>query len=101
MILEINLENPISEGEVIRLKSELIKSKEHDFLIIDTGAYDFESVRAIDFFRRQLVDLGPCLTKFKKIALITPPPPYNNNRNTPESYDHFFSKIQAVKWFTE
>ncbi len=101
MILEINLENPIGQDEVIRLKSELIKSKKHDFLIIDTGVYDFESIGVIIFFRMQLIDLGPCLTKFKKIAMVTPPPPYQNKRDVPEHYNHFFSKTEAIKWFSK
>jgi len=64
-LLEIKLKNPIGLDEVIRLKSELTSAKKHDFLIIDAGAYDFESTKVLNRFKNQLSDLAPCLTKFK------------------------------------
>lgn len=97
-LLEIKLENPIGHDEVIRLRSELISAKRHDFLIIDTGAHDFLSIKVIKHLRDQLSDLEPCLTKFKKIALIHLPQFINESCN-PDKYNFFISKEDATKWF--
>lgn len=97
-ILEIKLENPIGIDEVIRLRSELIISKRHDYLIIDTGAHDFVSIKVMKYLKDQLSDLEPCLTKFKRIALIHPPK-YSNESNNPKQYDYFSSRREALNWF--
>ena len=97
-LLEINLEKPIGHDEVIRLRSELISAKRHDFLIIDTGVHDFLSLKVIKHLRDQLSDLEPCLTKFKKIALIHLPQ-YKNESSSPNKYNFFPSKEDAMKWF--
>ena len=97
-LLEINLENPIGHDEVIRLRSELISAKRHDFLIIDTGAHEFLSIKVIKQLKDQLSDLEPCLTKFKKIALIHLPQ-YLNECSNPDKYNFFTSKEDATKWF--
>ena len=96
-LLEIKLENPIGHDEVIRLRSELISAKRQDFLIIDTGAHDFLSIKVIKHLRDQLFDLEPCLTKFKKIAFIHPPQ-YFNESNKPVKFNFFTSKEDAIKW---
>jgi len=46
-LLEVKLENPFGHDEVIRLSSELILAKGYDFLIINTGAHDFQSIKVI------------------------------------------------------
>ncbi len=97
-LLEIKLENPIAYDEVIRLRSVLIAAKRHDFLIIDTGAHDFISVKVIKYFRDQLSDLEPCLTKFKKIAFIHAPR-YQSENSDPDKYNFFTSKENAARWF--
>ncbi|MFT4665481.1 MAG: hypothetical protein ACI9RM_001292 [Ulvibacter sp.] len=96
-LLEIKLENPIGLDEVIRLKSELILAKKHDFLIIDTGAYDFESTKVLNHFRTQLADLEPCLTKFKKIALIMTPL-YEAENSNRYRHNYCSSKEEAIEW---
>ncbi|GEM_PF-5793307 len=96
--LEIKLVCPIGNDEIIRLKSELINAKKHDFLIIDTGTNDFVSMEVIKNFRAQLTDLEPCLTKFKKIALIQTPSFINEDCN-PNKYHFFTSKELATKCF--
>ena len=96
-LLEIILENPIGHDEIIRLRSELISAKRHDFLIIDTGADDFLSIKVMKHLRDQLDDLEPCLTKFKKIALIHAPQ-YHDESSSPDKYNFFFSKKDAMKW---
>jgi len=97
-LLEINLEKPIGHDEVIRLRSELISAKRHDFLIIDTGVHDFLSLKVIKHLRDQLSDLEPCLTKFKKIALIHPPQYHNESIDSGTSI-FFTSKEDSLKWF--
>jgi hypothetical protein len=97
-LLEINLENPIGYDEVIRLRSELISAKRHDFLIIDTGAHDFLSIKVLKQLKHQLSDLEPCLTKFKKIALIHPSE-FTSESNYYEKYIFFTSKKNATTWF--
>ena len=97
-ILEIKLENPIGLDEVIRLRSELIISKRHDCLIIDTGAHDFASIKVMKYLKDQLSDLEPCLTKFKRIAFLHLPPNRNESEN-PKHYDYFYSREEAINWF--
>jgi hypothetical protein len=99
-LLEIKLENPIGHDEVIRLRSELISAKRHDFLIIDTGAHDFLSINVIEHLRDQLSDLEPCLMKFKKIALIHLPQ-YLKECSNPDKYNFFTSKENATEWLLE
>lgn len=99
-LLEIKLENPIGKDEVIRLRSELIKAKKHDFLIVDTGVHDFTSKEVKKYFRKQLADLAPCLTKFQKRALV-----YSlstkKKRKKSKLYKKFVSKEEAINWFEE
>ena len=97
-LLEIKLENPIGRDEVIRLRSELISAKRHDFLIIDTGTHDFMSIQILKELRDQLSDLEPCLTKFKKVALIHLPQ-YLIDCSNPDKYNFFTSKESATHWF--
>ncbi|MFT6338116.1 MAG: hypothetical protein ACI86M_000831 [Saprospiraceae bacterium] len=97
-LLEITLENPIGYDEVIRLRSELISAKRHDFLIIDTGGHDFLSIKVQRQLKDQLSDLEPCLTKFKKIAFIYLPQ-YFYAIDNPEKHNFFTSKENAKIWF--
>lgn len=97
-LLEIKLENPIGHYEIIRLKSELTSSKRYDFLIIDTGTDDFLSIEVINHLRDQLTDLEPCLSKFKKIAMIHTPS-FVQESSSRERYKFFTSKHKAMRWF--
>ena len=95
-LLQIKLENPIGHDEVIRLRSELISANRHDFLIIDTGAYNFLSIKVIEHLRDQLSDLEPCLSKFKKIAFIYAPQ-FQNESVSLDKYNFFTSLEDAMK----
>ncbi|MFK7810290.1 MAG: hypothetical protein AB8F74_20975 [Saprospiraceae bacterium] len=96
-LLEVKLENPIGFDEVIRLKSALIQAEKHDFLIIDIGNYDFESGKVLSLFTSQLYDLEPCLTKFKKVALVVA---YSNDAESKRHIVHNIcnSREEAIKW---
>ena len=96
-LLEIKLENPIGLEEIIRLKSELIQAKKHDFLIIDTGNFDFESTKVLNQFRAQLSDLEPCLTKFDKVALVLGSLFEIENSSHPRA-NYCHSKEEAIIW---
>lgn len=96
-LLEIKLINPIGKEEVIRLRSELIKSKKYDYLMIDLGVYDFESMVVLKQFRNLLSDLEPCLMKFKKITLIHSPLARKQS-SSPERYNLCISKEKAIEW---
>jgi len=96
-LLEIKLESPIGHDEVIRLRSELISAKRYDFLLIDAGEHDSLSLKVSEYLREQLSDLEPCLTKFKKIALIHIPQ-YENECSSSDTYKLFTSKEEAMKW---
>jgi len=95
-LLEIKLENPIGQDEIIRLRSELIKAKNFDFLIIDTGLHNFSSIRVHQQFKHHLDDLEPCLTKFKKIAIIRP---RFNKKKKSKPYKKLYSRKDAINWF--
>ena len=96
-LLEIKLENPIVFDEVMRLRSELIFAKKHDFLIINLGSSDAVPNEIIKHFKDQLSDLEPCLTKFKKIALIHAPL-HEIECSSPHRYHLCKSKEEAIKW---
>ena len=98
-ILEIELKNPISFNEINRFRIKLLNDENgFDFLIVNTGAHDFESVQVIKYFRDQFELLKDQLSKFKKIALIRPSA-YANESTNPEIYNFFDSKEEAEQWF--
>ena len=97
-ILEIKLKNPIGFEAVDQFKLELMKSEHFEFLIIDTGAHDFEAVEVIKYFRDQFDGLEKRLIRFKKIALIRPAQ-YKNESTDPKKYDFFDSIENAKLWF--
>jgi hypothetical protein len=98
-ILEIDLKNPITPEEINSIEEKLKVIKGCDFLIIDTGEHDFESIEVIKYFRTQMDNLGPYLNLFKKIALIRPSQ-YQNVSTNPEVYYFFDSKEEARAWFS-
>ena len=97
-ILEIDLKNPITHDEINSIEEKLKAIKEFDFLIIDTGEHDFESIGVIKYFRAKMESLAPFLKAFKKIALIRPTQ-YQNKSTNPDVYDFFDSKEEARTWF--
>ena len=99
-ILEIVIKNPIGFDEIDQFGLELTTAQHHDFLIIDTGAHDFEAVKVIKYFRDQFEIWEERLSKFKKIAFIRPPQ-YINESTDPKVYDFFDSIKEAEKWFKE
>lgn len=99
-ILEIDLKNPITHKEINRIEEKLKAIKGCDFLIIDTGEHDFDSIQVIKYFREQMANLGPYLKPFKKIALVRPTQ-YQNESTSPEVYDFFDSKEEARSWFSK
>ena len=99
-ILELKLKNPISFGEIDQFSQKLLQAVPCDFLIIDTGEHDFQSVEAIKYFRQQFEVLESRLSTFKKIALVRPPE-YTNKSTNPKVYDYFDSKTEAIDWFLE
>ncbi len=98
-MLEIKLSCPIEYDEVVRLRSELINSKSHEYVIIDIGTSNFASTATSKFFKEQLSDLEPCLTKFKKVALVFNPMDLIET-STPNKFDFFTSKKNAINWFS-
>lgn len=96
-LLEIALKNPIGYDEVIRLRSELINAEKHEYLIVDLGSYDFVSTEVMKQYRTLLTDLEPCLTKFRKIALIHSPTIITES-SSPYRYNLCVSKERAMEW---
>ena len=97
-ILEIKLNNPIGFEAIDHFVLELREMEFFDFLTIDTGAHDFESIEAIKYFRDQFGDLEYGLSSFKKIAMIRPAQ-FANESTNPKTYDFFDSVEEAKKWF--
>lgn len=97
-ILKIKLKNPIGFEAIDQFRLELMEAAHFDFLIIDTGAHDFEAVEVIKYFRDQFEGLEERLSSFKKIALIRPAK-YKNVSTDPEKYDFFDSVEEAKQWF--
>ncbi len=97
-ILEIKLKNPIGFDEINQFRFELVEAAHHDFLIINTGAHDFEAAEVIKYFRDQFDSLKEHLSKFVKIAMIRPAK-YVNESTDPEKYDFFDSIEKAKLWF--
>lgn len=97
-ILKIDLKNPISCREIDRLTTILVNAKGHDFLIVDYGEHDFESLDVIKYCRDQLQSIESYLLKFKKIAMIHPPQ-FINESNDPEILNYFTTEYEAEEWF--
>lgn len=95
-LLEIQLKSPIGSEEVIYLRSELIAVDRHEYLIIDTGNYDFVSFEVLKQFKNLLLDLEPCLMKFKKIAIVHSP--WELSEEESKHRYMFISKEKAVEW---
>ncbi len=96
-VLEIKLNNPITEKEIQKLKTKLITSKGYEFLIIDVGKHQFESTNVIKLMREELEKLEADLLEFKKIAFVVPPQFVNGN-NILKTLKYFSSKTDAKRW---
>jgi hypothetical protein len=97
-LLEINLENPIDDSEVIYLKSRLISVEKHNFLVINIGQGNFLSEDVFKNYIDQLTDIEPCFVKFKKVAFIHPSLIIGMNF-TIEGIKFFISRDEAIHWF--
>lgn len=97
-VLEIALVNPIGYEEIDCLISEIQTCETCEYLIIDTGNHEFESVKIIKYFREQMQRIKTELLNYIKIALIHPPE-YKNESNEPEMYNYFTSRSDAKDWF--
>ena len=97
-ILEIDLENPINFDEFETIKTQVEQSLHYNFLLIDFGKHEFNSICVMKHFRGKLESLKPSLMQFKKIAFIHPEQ-FMNQSDNPEIFEYFTSKKSALKWF--
>ena len=90
--------NPIGFKQIDAFANEVIQSEKHEFLIIDTGNHDFESIQVIKYFREKFMELEEFLSRFNKIALVRLSI-YKNESTNPGVYNYFDSVDKAKKWF--
>lgn len=92
---KIALKNPISKEEVDKMIQKISKSSSFNFLIIDFGNHDFESVKVLKYCKAELMKIEPTLLKFDKIAMLTIPP-YKNEDS--EKLKYFHEEREAKEW---
>ena len=97
-VLEIKLKNPIDFAAIHQFRMELMEAEHFDYLIIDSGAHDFEAVEAIKYFKDQFERLEERLSSFRKVAFVRPAK-YKNESTNPDKYDFFDSIEEAKLWF--
>lgn len=100
--LHLNINNPIDTKSVEQLEWHLLAAdvREYDFLVIDTGKHDFDSIGTMRELRQMMELQTERLKAFKKIALIHPPQ-YDNSSEHPELLQYFNSLEEANDWFSE
>ena len=98
-ILEIHLENPIDFHGFEIIKTQVEKSKHHNYLLINFGKHEFKSISVMKYFRERLKSIEYSLMQFKKIAFIHPPQ-FMTQSDNPEIFEYFTSKTSAIKWFS-
>lgn len=99
-ILEIDLNNPIDFDGFEIIKTQVEQSLYYNFLLIDFGKHEFNSISVMKYFRQKLKSIESSLLKFKKIAFIHPEQ-FMNQSDIPESFEYFTSKSDAKKWFSK
>ena len=99
-ILEIHLENPIDFDGFEIIKTQVEHSTHYNYLLIDFGKHEFNSISVMKYFRENLKSIKPSLMQFKKIAFIHPPQ-FLNQSDNPESFEYFTSITAAISWFSK
>jgi hypothetical protein len=99
-ILKIELKNPIASKEVDKLIEKLLKVNNFEYLLIDYGKHEFESIEVIKYCREQLKKIESRLLKYKKISMVSVPP-YTNKSENPNKMRFFHSLRDAEQWFKQ
>ncbi|MBU1094854.1 MAG: hypothetical protein KKB34_00095 [Bacteroidetes bacterium] len=93
---EIYITNPITLESVNKLFNE-IKLSESEYIIINSGEHNFESIAAIKKFKLLFYSEIDIINRIKKIAFLHPPEIQNISENK-ELYNFFNDKSEAVSW---
>ncbi|KAA3622980.1 MAG: hypothetical protein DWQ02_25250 [Bacteroidetes bacterium] len=96
-ILKLALKTPISNEVVNMLITQILNKKDHNFLLINFGDHDFESIAVIKYCREQLETIKQDLLAFEKIAMVHPPD-YENESEDNLKLRYFTSEQDAVNW---
>ncbi len=97
-INKITLKNPINHQEVDSLVIKILNGKQQDYLIINFGNHEFETLNVIKYCRKQLENIESHLMNYKKIAMVHPPE-YKNESNDEKRLQYFNSESEAMNWF--
>jgi len=98
-MLKIDLINPISRKEVIKMIEKILKIHYPNSLLIDFGNHDFETLEILKFCKSELKNIEPELLNFNKIAMVTVPP-YKNESQDSERLKYFHSERKAIEWLS-
>ncbi|OJJ19884.1 hypothetical protein BKI52_15500 [marine bacterium AO1-C] len=100
--LHLHLSNPITLEAVKQLETDILNASAatYDFLIIDTGAHDFETIQVLKALRQTLETLEDSLLQYQKIALIYPAK-YDQMSEFPDKLQYFHTQQEAEAWFME
>lgn len=97
-IFKITLKNPITHEVVNMLITQILNNKKHEYLLINFGDHNFESITVIKYCREQLKAIETDLLAFDRIAMVHPPE-YENESENKLKLRYFTSEQDAENWF--
>jgi len=98
-IKEILIANPISNESIDQLFDE-IELCDSQFLIINIGEHEFESLEVLKNLKNRFNKEKETLIRFKKIAFVHPKK-YDNKSQDLNKYNYFCDREKAINWLTE
>ena len=98
-MLKIDLINPITHKQVNQMIEKILEIPNSNFLLIDFGNHDFESLEVLKFCKRELKNIESELLNFNKIAMVTIPP-YRSESQDSERLKYFHSEMEAKEWLS-
>jgi len=95
---EILVKNPITLNSIDQLFVD-IKSCNSQFLIINVGSHNFESIEVLKELKSRFNIEANALNRFRKIAFIHSSEIINKSENE-DRYNFFFERKDAISWLT-
>ena len=98
--LEVDIINPISINTINEAILEITQARDQEFLIINIGEHEFDSLDSLKYLKAELIKLKLDLLCFSKVAFVHPVEFPHEKTNSSE-HEYFTSKLDAQKWLTQ
>ncbi len=98
-ICEVHIENPITQEGIDEAMSA-IERDASDFLVLDIGEHEFQSLAALKYLRECLESRAGLLERYMKIAMLQPKE-HSSKTDRPDFYQKFSDRKKAIAWLDE